>query len=304
VSIVKIDKFTIYFKFNTVKNIAILLLVLFPLVAFGQAKLEKIKGNKIIELKTQKVEGFNSLEVGDSFEVLLVLKSSPTVSIDADSNLHEHISVKVVDQKLIISADKTFTRFKRLFAEIGVNSKLTDIYVKGKVSLTSKNTLIPEKLNVETYESGKVNLEYKTANASFFAKNRSKIVANGETDILSVSANDSAEVEANAICKNFSASQNVRSELVLTGKAENSIFQIADNSFLNSANFVSRTTTLSTSGEAKSYVNIADKLTLEATGKTNTYILGNSLINLKVLKEEATIHKTNKAPSTLRSFLK
>jgi len=260
-----------HLKINIVKRIVLLLLISLPIGVFGQAKAEKIKGNKIVELKTQKIEEFTSIEVGNLFEVDLVLKATPSISVDADSNLHEYISITVQDGKLSIKATKTFIRYKRLFVEIGVNSKLTDIYVRGKAKLSTKNTLTPEKLNVETLENGKVNLDYKSTNASFFAKGKSKIKASGEADIISI---------------------------------ENSIFQIIDDSFLNSAGFVSGTTVLTSGGDADSYINTADKLTLEATGKSNTYILGNPLINLKVFKEEATIYKTNKAPRTLKSLLK
>jgi|GEM_PF-1997449 len=296
--------FTEIHKLNIVKKIALFLSVCLPILMIGQSNPKKIKGNKIIELKTQNVDAFNSIEVGNFFEVELVLKGSTTVSVDADSNLHEHIFIKVIDGKLKITTDKTFTRYKRLFVEVGVNSKLTDVFVKGKATLTAKNTLTPERLNIEVYENGKATLNYKVANASFFAKNKGEITVSGESDILAINVNDNAEIEANSICKSFSASQNLKSELTLNGKAENSILQIADNSFFNGANLVSGTTVLSASGDADVYINTTDKLSLEVTGKTNTYLLGNPLIDLKVFKDEATIYKTNKAPSTLKTFLK
>jgi len=296
--------FTKVIKYFIVKNIALFLLVFFPVFVSAQTISGKVKGNKIVELKTQKVAEFNSIEVGNSFEVVLVLKPTPSVSVDADSNLHKHISVKVTDGKLIIGSDKVFTRYKRLFVEVGINSKLTDIFVKNKASLTTKNILIPERLTIETYDTSKANLKLKTANASFFAKGKSKITASGESEVLSISVNDNSSVEANVICKNFSASQNLRSELVLSGKTESSIFQITEDSFFNGANFVSGTAILSISGNADGYLSVADKITLEATGKANMYILGNSLVDLKVFKDEATLHKTNKAPSTIKSFLK
>ena len=285
-------------------KIALFLLVYVPLAMFSQSNTEKIRGNKIIELKTQTVEEFSSIEVSDAFEVNLILKTKPTVSVDADSNLHEHILIKVVDGKLKISANKIFTRYKRLLIEVGINNKLTDIYVKGKSRIIAKNTLASERLNVEAYENGKVDLSYKAGNASFFAKNKAEISVNGESDILAININDSAEITTTSICKSFSASQNLKSKLVISGKAENSILQISGDSFFNGAHFTSGITTLQVSGEADVYTNTTDKLSLEVTGKTNTYLLGNPLVDLKVFKDEATIHKTDKAPSTLKSFLK
>ncbi len=286
------------------KKIILVLSILIPLLVLGQEKKEKIKGSKLPELKTQVVEEFTSLEVGDLFEVELVLKSTPTVSIDADSNFHQYISVKVTDGKLEINATKQFSRYKRLFVEIGVNSKLTNIFVKGKAELTSKDKLLSEKINVESFENSKVALNFEAKNATFFAKNKSEIEANGNSDVLSLNVTDAADMKINATTNNMSVLQNSKSKLVLSGKAANSIFQITGDSFLNSAELVSGITTFSASEDADSYINVADKLTLDVTGKTNTYILGNSLISIQSFKETASIHKTNKAPSTLKSFLK
>lgn len=296
----------VFLKFKIVKRITLLLLLCMPLITFSQSSGEKkIKGNKIIELKTQKIKEFTSIEVNNSFEVTLVSKSSPSVTVDADSNLHEHISINVIGDKLIISTDKVFTKYKRLLIEVGVMSdQLTDIIVKGKSELKVRNTLSSEKLNVEAYGGAKINLKYKTENASFFAKDKSEIELNGESDILSINVHDTAEIKADVICENFSASQNVKSKLTIEGRTANSILQISDTSYMNSAKFISGITVLSSTEKAESYVNVADKLTLQASGKTTTFILGEPLIDLKTFKDEATIRKTNKAPGALKKLLK
>jgi len=296
----------VFLKFKIVKRITLLLLLCMPLITFSQSSGEKkIKGNKIIELKTQKIKEFTSIEVNNSFEVTLVSKSSPSVTVDADSNLHEHISINVIGDKLIISTDKVFAKYKRLLIEVGVMSdQLTDIIVKGKSELKVRNTLSSEKLNVEAYGGAKINLKYKTENASFFAKDKSEIELNGESDILSINVHDTAEIKADVICENFSASQNVKSKLTIEGRTANSILQISDTSYMNSAKFISGITVLSSTEKAESYVNVADKLTLQASGKTTTFILGEPLIDLKTFKDEATIRKTNKAPGALKKLLK
>lgn len=286
------------------KKIILVLSILIPLLVLGQEKKEKIKGTKIVELKTQVVDEFTSLEIGDLFEVELVLKSTPTVSIDADSNFHEYIDVRVINGKLEISASKQFSRYKKLFIEIGVNSKLENIFVKGKAELYSKNKLLSKKLNVESFENSKINLNFTSTDAAFSAKNKSEIKANGQSEILSLNVTDDADVKIDATVKNISVLQNSKSKLVLSGKATASIIQIAGDSFFNSADLISETAVFSATENADSYINVADKLTLDVTGKTNTYILGNSIINLQSFKETASIYKTNKAPSTLKSFLK
>lgn len=282
-----------------------LLLAFIPFLALAQLSSEKkIKGNKIVELKTHKVEEFTSIEINNFFEVTLVIKSSPTVTVDADSNLHEHISIDVVEGKLTISTTKVFTRYKRLFIEIGANEKLSSIRVKGKSELIVKNVLTPEKLEVETYESAKIEMRYNAENASFFAKDKSELKINGTGGILNINLQDNAEIKADISCENFSALQHIKSKLKIKGKAAQSILQMSDDSYLDGADFVSKTMMLATSGDSESFINVADKLTLQASGKTTTNLLGEPIIELKTFKEEATLHKTNKAPSTLKKLLK
>lgn len=285
----------------TLKKSLLFLSLIISVLAFGQ---EKVKGNKIVKLKTQAVEDFTSLEIGDLFEVELVVKSTPTVSIDADSNLHQFIEVKVVDGKLEINATKKFSRYKRLFVEIGINNKLINVFAKGKAVITSNDKLLSDKVNIECFENSKVSLNVNSKDVTFFAKDKSELKVNVAAEVLSLNVVDSAEMTISAEANNCSVLQGDKSELVLDGKADTSVFQVSGSVFLNSAGFVSGTTTFNAKENADSYINVSDKLTLDVTGKSNTYVLGSSLIAIQAFKETATIHKTDKAPSTLKSLLK
>jgi len=285
----------------TLKKSLLFLSFIISVLAFGQ---EKVKGNKIVKLKTQAVEEFTSLEVGDLFEVELVVKSTPTVSIDADSNLHKFIEAKVVDGKLEINATKKFSRYKRLFVEIGINNKLINVFAKGKAVITSNDKLLSDKVNIECFENSKVSLNVNSKDVTFFAKDKSELTVNVAAEVLSLNVVDSAEMTISAEASNCSVLQGDKSELVLDGKAGTSVFQVSGSSFLNSAGFISGTTTFNAKESADSYINVSDKLTLDVTGKSNTYVLGSSLIVIQALKETASIHKTDKAPSTLKSLLK
>ena len=97
--------------------------------------------------------------------------------------------------------------------------------------------------------------------------------------------------------------QNSKSKLILKGNSENSIFQVKDDSFLNAADLASLVLMFSGSEKADSYLNVADKVTLDLNGESTTHILGNPLIDLKVFKGESSIQKTDKGPSNLKNFL-
>ena len=282
-----------------------MLLVAFmlPFLILAQDKKEKVKGSKVVELKSQAVEEFTSIEIGDFFEVELVEKSTPSVSIDADDNFHQFISVKVIDGKLEITTTKHFYRYKRLLVEIGVSPKLSNLFVKGKAKLFTKNKISFESLNIESFENSEVDINFLAQKASFYAKDKSEIKSQNESDSVSVNITDSADMILNIKSKNSSVLQNSKSKLILSGKSDNSVFQVKDSSFLNASDLKSLMLTFSGSENADSYINVADKVTLNLSGKSQTYVLGNPLIEVKSFKGAASLHKTDKAPSTLKSFL-
>lgn len=285
------------------KKALLLITFLLPFVILAQEKKEKVKGSKIVELKSQMVEAFTSIEVGDFFEVELVEKSTPSISIDADNNFHQFINVKVVEGKLEITTTKHFYRYKRLLVEIGVTPKLANLFVKGKAKLFTKSRIAFENLNVESLQNAEVDINFLAEKASFYAKDKSEIKSQGQFDSVSVNLTGSADMILDIKTKSCSVLQNSKSKLILKGNSENSIFQVKDDSFLNAADLASLVLMFSGSEKADSYINVADKVTLDLNGESTTHILGNPLIDLKVFKGGSSIHKTDKAPSNLKNFL-
>lgn len=285
------------------KKIVVLFLFAIPLLSLAQEKKEKLKGSKIVELKSYEVSDFTSIEVGDFFEVQLVEKSKPSLSIDADNNFHNYIDAKVINGKLEITTTKHFQRYKRLLIEIGVNSKLSSIFVKGKAKVFNTSKIEFEDLNIESFENSKIDISFSAKKTSFYAKDKSEIKLKGQSDSLFINTTDSADMSIDVKTKNTSVLQALKSKLVLTGSSDNSIIQISGDGFLNASDFVSLILMLTAIENADSYINVADKVTLDVKGKSETHILGTPLVNLKSFKDSASIYKTDKAPSTLKSFL-
>lgn len=286
-------------------KLRLLLAVFFlPLTILAQGKKEKLKGTKIVELKNYPVESFTSLEIGDEFEVELLEKSAPSVSIDTDNNFHEFINVKVFNGKLEITTTKQFQKYKKLLVEIGVSDSLTNIFTKGKATITSKNKLNFRKLNIEAIEDSEVNLSVAVDKLDLYTKDKASLEIEGQSKSLSVNITDGSQMKMNLSTETTIVMQNSKSKLILAGRSENSIVELKGDCYLDASEFTSNKLEYSATDDTEAYVNVADKLTLQVSGKSETYVLNNPILDLKSFKDGAIIRKTDKSPSSLKSFLK
>jgi hypothetical protein len=108
--------------------------------SFGQKK-EKIKGSKIVTLAIKEIPNFDTIEVGDNFEIFLVKSDKPSIEIEADDNLHDVISLKVENNILIISTSKEIQGFKKLSVKVTYTNDLNLITTKDESIVTESGDI-------------------------------------------------------------------------------------------------------------------------------------------------------------------
>jgi hypothetical protein len=75
------------------KKTILFVIALFSItLASAQAKLEKIKGSKIVTVTTKEVESFENVEIEEFLDVYFVKSDQTSIEIEADDNLHDIIS--------------------------------------------------------------------------------------------------------------------------------------------------------------------------------------------------------------------
>ncbi|MEX0361433.1 MAG: DUF2807 domain-containing protein, partial [Allomuricauda sp.] len=95
------------------KNLAIVLLLLFNLTAFAQRK-PKIKGSRIVTEVNGELPMFNAVQLNDDLNIVLKKSFGPGYKIEADDNLIDILKFNVVDGTLIISSFYDITSKKKL----------------------------------------------------------------------------------------------------------------------------------------------------------------------------------------------
>ena len=278
--------------------------LLLPTLFFAQAETVKVKGNKILEVKTTEISEFRILEISGEFEVTLIEKPETSVKVETDSNLHQYIDISVDAEKLTITPTRHFTRTKKLELEIGYTPVFSKILISEKVSVTGSGNINVERLAIETSDNASINITGKMQRADILTKGKSKVKATLLAEAIGIHSNDASEIEITATTESLNVSQNQKSELILNGKTDKSTLFLLDSSYFYGAGFESAITTLSIEGTSDAYINVTDKLQLKASGKSEVSVLSNPLIELQTFADDTTLKKLSKPPGRINRFLK
>lgn len=291
------------FKKNDIlKRSYIVICLLLFCYSFSFSQVGKVKGNKVLETVVTEISDYRILEVGQNFEVLLVEQDIPRVRIETDKNLHKYIKVNVKAEKLEIKSITQLARFKKLYVEVGYNDKLSQIIAKGKVSIRGNTSIINERIELLTEDNAEVELHFDSDRIDLKSNGKSKITSSIIADKISITTNGDSKLESEIRTDTINIQTNEKSNLTLVGSTQKCNMFVNNDSELYSSEFITTNTNININGKSKAFINITDKLTINAVENTETYILGNPIINLESFSDEAKLIKLSKIPSSFTKF--
>ena len=276
--------------------IALVCFLLSHFTSFSQKK-ESLKGNKIPETKTVEITPYKILEVDQNFEILLVQQEEPRVRIDADSNLHDFITVKVDAEKLHIRSSVTFSRFKKLYVEVGYNKELAQIIANDKAVIRGNTALVTDRTELTVNDNAEVELHFRSDFVEVKANGKSRTTTSIEAQNIVFTLKDDSKVSGEAITESLNIQMDQKSELTLSGSAQKSNYFINGSCKYYGGQLVAGQTLINITGKSECFLNTTDKLKVNAIDESETHILGNPLIELEAFSNEATLFKTEKTSS-------
>lgn len=277
------------------KNYTLILALLFSFVISAQG-FEKIKGNRILEVQSTEISPYRILEIGENFEVVLVQQDSPKVRIETDSNLHEYIKIDVSAEKLSILTSETVSKFKKLYVEIGYNQNLSQIIAKGKVSIRGNTALQTERTELIASESANINLNFQSSRVEIKASDKAKITTNIKSESTAINAINNATIHCETNTESLNINLSEGSDLHINGTSSKVNFFLQDNSYLSAAELTSGIAMVTIKGTSEAYIKATDKLSLNASENSETYVLSNPLIEIIAFNDLAKLQKIKKAP--------
>jgi len=260
---------------------------------FGQTK-EKIKGNRDVTIKQTYVDDFNSLIIKDDFEVKIAYNSKPSVEVEADSNLHDVITISVDNGSLNISTDRRITSKKKLIITINYGENLNNIELYNDTELSSLTSMELNDLNLKVENNSRAYLNIKANSLSFTSSGRSKsrlnIVADSTTFVLS----DNSKIDALVSGKTSSFDLYQSADATIEGDAENTAIRLDNSSNFLGKNYSIKNADVLIESASDATLNVETLLILKASGNSETYVYGEPKIDLELLTDTAKLQKKKK----------
>lgn len=259
------------------KNLAIVLLLLFNLTAFAQRK-PKIKGSRIVTEVNGELPMFNAVQLNDDLDIVLKKSFGPGYKIEADDNLIDILKFNVVDGTLIISSFYDVTSKKKLDITIEF-TELQAIVVK-EGSITSEDIINSDELFVDAFANTRLNLQASAAVMDIRMEETSRGDFNVDVDSLNISINQRAEAYVYAVNEVGLVELEQNGSLTLEGTSDRIEANLTDNSRLKAERMEAAAVNAKLENSAVARLNVYRELELSAIDNTRTYLYGNPRITL------------------------
>ncbi len=184
-----------YMKTLTKQSVNLMLLVVSVVIFYPAVYAQRnVKGNKNVTSVEHKVADFTSIEVGSAFNVFIEKADAPLVRVETDENLHEQISLRVENDKLLIGS-KGISNPTKLDVYV-FYTELISADVSGAASLKSKQPVISENFTLNVSGAAKVSSEFDVDQLVTIISGASGVTLEGHADVHLTEVSGAANLNA------------------------------------------------------------------------------------------------------------
>jgi hypothetical protein len=273
------------------KNTKLLIcLLLITTVSFAQKK-DKIKGSKVITTEIKQIESFNSLEVNDNIEVLLVKGTTCGVEIEADDNLHDAIEIVVTGNILHLSTLKKIISAKKLSVRITYTDDFKLIVARDDATISALTEIELDEIEMRSFDSSKLLINAKTKSFLMQNEDKSKVELNLKSENTRISVSKNAKVKALIVSSEMTFDMYQKSDATIEGDVNNLKIRLDNNADFNGSKLNSKNTEIITEAYSQAKINVSENVSIEASGKSEIQLYGDQKIDLKRFVESAVLMK-------------
>lgn len=271
----------------------VLVAFLIVTISFAQKK-EKIKGSKIVTVTVKEIETFDSIDIGDNLEVFLVKSDKNSVEIEADDNLHDAVIFEILGSTLKLYATKDVIRAKKFSIRINYTNDLKMIVVKNEAILNALADLNLDNITIKNFDSSKSFLNVKSSSFTLILNDKSEAELNIKADKTALELSTNSALKALIATPDFKLDMYQKSKAEIEGDAAIANIRLDNNSSLKAKKFP--VTEMNLVAEMYSYceINVKDKVSISATGKSEIELLGDAKVELPVFRNNANLQKIEK----------
>tara|TARA_B110000037_G_C17121210_1_gene505909 strand:+ start:3253 stop:3945 length:693 start_codon:yes stop_codon:yes gene_type:complete len=169
-----------------------LLFISIPLLFFSCS--ETIEGDGNLTSEERKMESFTDLKISGMFNVVLV-QGEPSVLIETDQNLLEHITTVVKDEELHISSGDKYLSTDQMVVTVFYRS-LEKVEISGACELISNGSINGDELFIEISGAAEADLTLNVTKFRMELSGGSEIELHGIADEVELDLSGAAEVHA------------------------------------------------------------------------------------------------------------
>ncbi|TDE27924.1 DUF2807 domain-containing protein [Flavobacterium ranwuense] len=272
------------------KYTAILLLLLSTTLTFAQKK-EKIKGSKTVTVEQREVGNFESLTVEDNLEVYLERGEKTELKIEADENLHDIISLDLIDNMLRIYTSKQATNYKKLIVRITYTNDLKLITSKNETTINAIQEILLNDLTLKTYDTSKLFLNVNAKNFVLQSDDKSKTELNLKSENTTIELSKNASLKALVTTTDLKVDMYQKSNATIEGDATNAIIRLDNNSSLTGNKLTIKNVDVTTESYSNCTVNAVTSVIIDAANKSEIQLVGAPKIEIRKFADEAKLIK-------------
>lgn len=274
------------------KKLLRLLLIVFAFSAVVNAQtVDKIKGDRNVTIKQTYIDEFHSIVVDGNFSIEVVYNSKPSVTVEADDNLHEVIQFNVVDGVLTFMETIRITSKKKLNITVNYGDGLHTIETRGDGEIRSLTSMELGDVTLTTSDNSRAYLNINAKNFSYKSSGKSKTRLNLTATNAKIELNDNSKLDALINSKVADFDLYLRSDAVIEGNATSSVFRLDNSTNFDSAKFDVKTVDVTLEDTSDLTISATESITIAASGDSELYLFGSPTITITKFEDTAKLQK-------------
>jgi hypothetical protein len=244
-----------------------------------------------VTVENKEIGDFENIEVSDNLEVFLFKGDKNAVEVEADDNLHPEIEFKLTGNTLFISALKDITSAKKTSVRITYTDQFKMLIARDKSKITSLSDLNLSEFTFKCYNDSKLFLNANVAKFTLITNDKSKVELNLKSEDAVLELSKNSNIKALITSSKLKCDMYQKTIAVIEGDVNELRLRIDNSSNFTGKNLTTKTATATLEGTSVGIINVATNAVLELTGKSELYLYGDAVVEIKVFKDEAMIFK-------------
>ena len=277
------------------KNITLFLLITFTCYSFGFSQdTEKVKGDRNVTIKQTYVDAFNTIVVGEDFEIELYYNSKPSVEIETDDNLHDYIKIEVVDSVLTFKTTTDIRSRKELKIKVNYSNGFSHIETRDNAEVRSLTSLELNDASLKASGSSRAYLNIKADNFNFSSLDKAKVKLNLNATKTKLELSDNCKLDALINSKETVVDLYQRANIDIEGTTDNLMLTSDNNAQFNGKDFTTRTCSAICEFASDAYIEATEWISLDISGSSEIYLYANPKITINTFTDTAKLQKKEK----------